>query len=103
MFRWFRTGKEEKKKIPFEELDYENIIMVPIDYSSYTDEQIDKIKSAAYRRNMVDGKYKRHSIKGYGPDNPSIVGQEEFANVLYYNRETDAWLLTDGLGNGIVR
>lgn len=91
-----------KKTIPFNELNLDSVITERLDYTIYTQDEINKIKSAAYRRNNKNGKYiiRRN---GFGPDHPAVVGMPDCSNSLVYDRANDRWLLTDGLGNGWIR
>ena len=91
-----------KKTIPFNELKLDSVITERLDYTIYTQDEIDKIKSAAYRRNNKNGKYiiRRN---GFGPYHPAVVGMPDCSNSLVYDRANDRWLLTDGLGNGWIR
>ena len=94
--------EEPKKVIPFQELHYEDVITQHLDYSIYTTEEINKIKSAAYKRNLKDGQYISNR-KGMGPDNPFKVGMPDCSNTLIYDGSNERWILTDGLGNGWIR
>lgn len=102
MFGKAKTNKYEKKIIPFPELKYEETITECLDYTQYTQAEISKIKSAAYRRNMKNGRYVSNG-RGMGPDNPCVVGMPGYSNTLIYDRKNNSWILTDGLGNGWIR
>ena len=93
---------EPKKIIPFSKLNYDEVITEHLDYTVYTQDEIAKIKDAAYKRNLKDGKYTANR-KGLGPDNPITVGMPECSDTLIYDKSKDRWILTDGLGNGWVR
>lgn len=94
--------KEPKKVIPFNELNYEDVITEHLDYTIYTKDELNKIKEAAYKRNKKDGKYVSNRM-GMGPDNPFVVGMPEYSDTLVFDGRNDRWILTDGLGNGWIR
>lgn len=100
--RKMTNEKENKKVIPFHELNYEEIIKENMDYAIYTQEQIERIKNAAYHRNLRNGKYITNK-NGLGPDNPCVVGMPDCSNSFFYDNDKDRWILTDGLGNGWIR
>ena len=70
----------------------------------YTGMDLDKIKSDGYRRNMKDGVYIHDYSAPVGSiDNPREVGMEGCCTSLYFVAELGGWVLTDGLGNGVLR
>ena len=70
----------------------------------YTGMDLDEIKSEGYRRNMKDGVYVHDLSAPVGSiDNPGEVGMEGCCTSLYFVAELGGWVLTDGLGNGVLR
>ena len=70
----------------------------------YTGMDLDEMKSEGYRRNMKDGVYVHdHSAPVGSIDNPREVGMEGCCTSLFFVAELGGWVLTDGLGNGVLR
>lgn len=70
----------------------------------YTGMDLDEIKSEGYRRNMKEGVYVHDYSAPVGSiDNPREVGMEGCCTSLYFVAELGGWVLTDGLGNGVLR
>lgn len=70
----------------------------------YTGMDLEEIKSEGYRRNMKDGVYVHDYSAPVGSiDNPREVGMEGCCTSLFFVAELGGWVLTDGLGNGVLR
>lgn len=70
----------------------------------YTGMDLDAMKTEGYRRNLRDGVYARDASAPVGSiDNPREVGMEGCCTTLFFVPELGGWVLTDGLGNGVLR
>lgn len=70
----------------------------------YEGVDLEKMKAEGYRKNFKDGKYIHNPSMPIGSiDNPREVGIKGCCTSLFFAAELGGWVLTDGLGNGILR
>ena len=70
----------------------------------YTGTDLEELKSEGYRRNMKDGVYVHDPSATIGSiDNPREVGMAGCCTSLFFVPALGGWVLTDGLGNGVLR
>ena len=87
--------REEEKKRLFDEC---------VERLGYTGMDLEAMKSDGYRRNMKNGVYVHDYSAPVGSiDNPREVGMEGCCTSLFFVAELGGWVLTDGLGNGVLR
>ncbi|MGN1392778.1 MAG: hypothetical protein ACI4V7_01830 [Succinivibrionaceae bacterium] len=69
-----------------------------------TPELVKEMEKASNAKHYRNGKFicDRSSPSG-SVDNPIVVGIPEYSNTLYFLVEKGCWVLTDGLGNGVIR
>ena len=101
MERFAAEAKEREEK---REEEKRRIFDDCVERLGYTGMDLEEMKSDGYRRNMKGSVYVRdHSAPLGSIDNPREVGMEGCCTTLYFVAELGGWVLTDGLGNGVLR
>ena len=101
MERYVRESREREERRAEEKKRVEEECIARL---GYTGMDLEKIKAEGYRRNMKDGVYVCDLSAPSGSiDNPRKVGMEGCCTTLFFVAELGGWVLSDGLGNGVLR